>query len=226
MITRWLKAALSGNVKGHFGQWAEDVLVRKLFPKNKKTGTYLDIGAFHPFQHSNTAWFWMKGWHGINVDANPITIKLFNKIRPSDKNIWAAIIPQSESQKGITETTLMLPDNNKISGVGTCNPSVNLERNFKQQQKVPAKSINQIIIECDISELDYLNIDIEGYDEYIIKNLDFSIVKPKVITIEDYSENITDVISSVISTTLFSKGYNLIGRAGLTSIFVASNNQK
>jgi hypothetical protein len=29
-------ALLSGGIKGNFGQWAEDVKVRKLFPKNKK----------------------------------------------------------------------------------------------------------------------------------------------------------------------------------------------
>jgi len=43
----FLKAVFAGNAKGHFGQPAEDALVRKLFPK-RMSGTYLDLGAFHP----------------------------------------------------------------------------------------------------------------------------------------------------------------------------------
>ena len=96
-----LTAALfSGSIKGHFGQWGEDVFLRKIFPKNKNNGTYLDIGAYDPFMHSNTAYLWMKGWTGFNVDANPHTIQRFNKIRPNDKNIWTAIIPNSDYEKG------------------------------------------------------------------------------------------------------------------------------
>lgn len=43
----FLKAVFAGNAKGHFGQPAEDALVRKLFPK-RMSGTYLDLDAFHP----------------------------------------------------------------------------------------------------------------------------------------------------------------------------------
>jgi hypothetical protein len=50
-----IEAIFSGGIKGHFGQWAEDVIVRKLFPKNKNHGIYLDLGAYHPFIFSNTS---------------------------------------------------------------------------------------------------------------------------------------------------------------------------
>ena len=100
MFKRTVKTVLSRNVKGHFGQWGEDILVRKLFSKNKKNGIYLDIGAYHPFKHSNTAYLWMKGWNGINIDANRNSISIFNKIRPYDINIWSAVIPSSEIKGG------------------------------------------------------------------------------------------------------------------------------
>jgi len=98
-FSRVIAAFLSGSIKGHFGQWGEDVLIRKLFDRKLSDGFYLDLGAYHPFTHSNTAYFWIKGWSGINVDANPYTIDLFNKTRPNDQNIWAAIIPLASLQR-------------------------------------------------------------------------------------------------------------------------------
>ena len=85
-------ALFSGGIKGHFGQGAEDVLVRKLFPRTKKDGVYLDIGAYHPFKHSNTAWFWMKGWRGYNIDANGnVTIGAGNVLVTSQA--WSNVAP-------------------------------------------------------------------------------------------------------------------------------------
>lgn len=221
-ITRLLKTILSGDCKCYFGQWAEDVLVRRLFPGEKTSGIYLDIGAYHPFKYSNTAYLWLKGWHGVNVDANPKTIGLFNKIRKNDINICAAVITEEEC-KTIKEIDLSLPSKKDgkhgISAIATCCPKVALERNFKEHVKIPTLSINQIISENKLFEIDYLNIDIEGYDERIIKDFDFSIVKPKVISIEDYSENMETVNTSTISNLLSSYGYNWVARVGLTSIF-------
>jgi Methyltransferase FkbM domain len=226
-ISKIVKAVFSGNAKGHFGQWAEDVLVRKLFDRKKKTGTYLDLGAFHPFQHSNTAFFWLKGWHGYNVDANPATIKLYEKTRPGDVNIWAAIIPEVDYQSGTRTIDLLLPSRehlpNGVSTTGTVNPHVGSDRNFKDKLPVPAKSIMSILSENGIKTVDYMNIDIEGYDEAIIKDIDFSTFRPTVISVEDYSDDLALIMESAISKTLFANGYKLVGRAGLTSIFKLAN---
>jgi len=171
-IVKLAKAVLSGAIKGHFGQWAEDVLVRKLFPKQKSSGVYLDIGAYHPFKHSNTAYFWLKGWNGFNIDANPKTIALFNKTRPQDTNIWTAVISEKEYLDGMREIDLMLPhqkDNyDGVSASGTCHSILASERNFKQGTKVPAKNISNIMAELKVSNIDYLNVDVEGYDSIVL----------------------------------------------------------
>jgi FkbM family methyltransferase len=220
------KALFSGNAKGHFGQWAEDVLVRKLFPKNKTTGTYLDLGSYHPFKHSNTAYFWLKGWHGFNIDANPNTIKLFNRTRPDDRNIWTAIVPQVEFGNGLSSVNLMLPSkkdaSSGISATGSVHPSVSSDRSFSESISVPAISVAALLEKYNIGDVDYLNVDIEGYDQAIIEEFDFSRCHPKVISIEDYSNNIRDTLSSGITAVLSANGYVLVGRAGPTSIFILS----
>lgn len=222
-ISRSISAFLSGSIKGHFGQWGEDVLVRKLFDRKLSNGFYLDLGAYHPFTHSNTAYFWMKGWSGVNVDANPNTINLFNKFRPSDKNIWAAIIPQSEYKNGTREVSLLIPEKydspTGVSATGTVVQSVANERGFSRKIKVPAKSISIILQENRIEKLDYLNMDIEGLDESILNELDLEGLEPHVISVEDYSIGSRDIFNSKISRMMDKLGYVFVGRAGPTSIF-------
>ena len=223
-----LRTLSSGAIKGHFGQWAEDVLVRKLFPKEKNSGFYLDLGAYHPFTHSNTAYFWLKGWCGVNVDANPNSIKLFQKHRPSDQNIWTAIVPESDVKAGNTRARLMLPTAKDaasgISATGTVHKETSLVRSMTETVDVPATSVSRLLRDNNIRQIDYLNIDIEGHDEMIIDDFPFSSCRPSVISIEDYPESLADVLKSKISENLFANDYILVGRAGPTSIYVSKLN--
>lgn len=223
-LNKLASALFSGSIKGHFGQWAEDVLVRKLFDKSKKDGIYLDIGAYHPFTHSNTAYFWMKGWHGFNIDANPHTIKLFEKYRPEDTNIWTAIVPSADFESGTQQISLMLPSkadySSGVAATGTVSNLLGVERGFSESHKVPASSIYSLIKKHSITNIDYLNIDIEGYDEVILNEIDFSLITPTVVTVEDYSDDLEQLATSKITSLMKVNGYSLAGRAGPTSVFL------
>ena len=66
-----------------FAMEGEDKILLDLLPER---GTYLDIGAHHPFWGSNTALLYLRGWFGVNVDKKgKWQFKLF---RPRDKFIY------------------------------------------------------------------------------------------------------------------------------------------
>jgi FkbM family methyltransferase len=222
-LSRIASALMSGSIKGHFGQWGEDVLIRKIFDRKISKGCYLDLGAYHPFTHSNTAYFWMKGWSGINVDANPNTIDLFNKKRPNDQNIWAAVISESEYNEGVREASLLVSDKYDspagVAATGTIVHSVAEERGFSKRLKVPTKTISLILEKCQTEKLDYINIDIEGSDELILNELDLKKLAPQVVSIEDYSIGSAELCNSKITQKMNELGFTLAGRAGPTSIF-------
>ena len=73
-----------------YSQNQEDLFISEYF-KNKKKGFYLDIGAYHPIKFSNTQLLYNKGWHGMNIDLNQVSIDCFKIIRKRDNNIRAAI---------------------------------------------------------------------------------------------------------------------------------------
>lgn len=81
-----------------FSQEGEDMILRKLLDR-KTTGFYIDVGAHHPQRFSNTYFFYLKGWSGINIDPIPGRMKLFNQLRNRDINLEIGI---SESKKSLT----------------------------------------------------------------------------------------------------------------------------
>jgi hypothetical protein len=223
-LKRLFSALASGKLKGHFGQYAEDVLVRKYFPSDTTQGRYLDVGCYHPFRHSNTAFFWLKGWSGVNVDANPITVELFKKSRPQDTNIWAAVVPEESLEMGNSFVELEVPTVSEgtigISGIGRVRgASLDTMGRPTKLVKVPAKSINQILLENNLRELDFFSLDIEGFDTAIISEFDFDYCEPKMICVEDFSDSFEELIQSDLTRLLQDRDYKLIGRAGLSSIF-------
>jgi FkbM family methyltransferase len=223
-VLRALRATLSGNFKGHFGQYAEDTLVRKHFNPRRETGVCLDLGAYHPFRFNNTAYFWMCGWRCVNVDANAATIKLFNKYRSDDVNIHSAIVTQAEIVGGQREIDLLLPkklDRHGISALGTSIPSQAPAEH--QSIKVPCMSVRQILEENDLLDVSYINIDIEGYDEAVLLDIDLNRYRPKVITIEEFAEDVCAVVDGVVSRYMREHAYIFHSRAGYSSIYVKRN---
>ena len=63
--------------KKTYSCFGEDIFVDKFF-KKKKLGFYVDVGSYHPFFWNNTYLLYKKKWSGINIDANPLSVELFN----------------------------------------------------------------------------------------------------------------------------------------------------
>jgi hypothetical protein len=220
MIGRKIYALGRKGIRAHFGQNGEDILIKPYLRKFSRAH-YLDLGAHHPFRFSNTALLWMNGWNGVNVDANPRSIEIFSKKRKSDTSIHAAIVTHKEHTEGTKEVIFYLDANeigssrNQISARGSTQPT----RRDQVQIKVPAMTVEEILCACDLEQTEYLNVDLEGIDEKIIREFDFENFRPTVITIEDHQSCIEHVISSPISDYMFAKDYVLVARCFMTSVF-------
>ena len=82
---------------------------------------------------------------------------------------------------------------------------------FVEGNGMQLKTLNEIIKECGIDQIDFLTIDVEGMDLEVLETHDWSI-KPTVIAIEAS-------LGSPTQSLLEGKGYKFVGKAGLTLIF-------
>ncbi len=205
----------------HSSQFGEDKKIIKLF-KEKKNGTYLDLGCFHPIRQNNTYLFHKLGWKGINIDLNPVSIELFNIARPNDINICMAISGKKGSKN--------LFFDHELSSLNTISKNHTLflkeafgKKNLKKRI-IKTNTLNNILKENKIKKIDFMNIDIEGNELEVLKTLNFKNLDIKVICIEIvnydiYSKNIKTNKKKIL-TILKKNNYYLKFKTFVNYIFI------
>ena len=174
---------LSSYATKSYSQEGEDMILRRIF-EYKADGFYVDVGAHHPVRFSNTYLFYKQGWTGINIDAMPGAMKLFNTIRRKDINLEQAI---SEKEKTLTYYQFNDPALNgfdvKLSEKRDSEPNgYNIQ--FKTQLKT--KSLEIILDDyLPINKIiDFMSIDVEGLDYEVLRSLNLIKYKPRVLLLE------------------------------------------
>ena len=173
-------------IKKYYSQHGEDKEIGKFFEK-KPHGYYCDIGCFHPIRYSNTFYLFRRGWEGVNIDVNQASIDLFNIARPNDKNICAAISDVS-SEADLFEDDILGPVNTIDNKMHEKSKDIFFKKGIVK--KIKTSKIFDIISENVLNEkTDFLNIDAEGSDYKIIKQINLKKSKISLVAIETHDPN-------------------------------------
>lgn len=203
----------------------EDILLTQYLFKNKRNGTYVDVGAFHPKIISNTYLLNKKfGWSGINIDPNPEAIYLFKRYRRKDINLEMGIAEHS------TEQTYY---NFSYSGGNTFDKEMAEKKIDKpwntlvSKSKISCSPLSDIFDEHikEGQQIDLLDIDVEGADLSALKSNDWSKYRPSVILVEDRLFQ-TELEKSEVYTYLKSKNYNFFSYLEMTLVMTAEEFKK
>jgi FkbM family methyltransferase len=175
-----------------FSQHGEDLCILNFFTLlGISKPSYLDLGAHHPTNISNTALLYSRGSRGVNVEANPNLIQEFLKQRPDDLNL----------NVGVATSLGSLPFYmiDEHSGRNTFSKQeaenfVTEYPQFKIQKVINVQCfpIKEILKRCPNGEYpDFLSMDVEGFDYEILKQMDleYSKTSPKIICVEVRQED-------------------------------------
>ncbi|MBW4490173.1 MAG: FkbM family methyltransferase [Trichocoleus desertorum ATA4-8-CV12] len=206
-----------------YSQEGEDMILARIF-ENRKSGFFVDIGAFHPQCLSNTYYFYLQGWQGINLDAMPGSMAAFNQLRPKDINLE---IPISDSKQVLTYYSFNLSNFNGFSkelsaerdgitvGDGT---EVKVVSETELETSTLAEVLDQYL--PNTQSIDFINVDVEGLDYQVLKSNDWQKYRPKVVLVEDLDiTSINRNTSSAIANFMYSQGYDLYAKTVYTLIF-------
>ena len=201
-----------------YSQWGEDLFINSFF-KKKRNGFYLDIGCFHPYMYSNTYLLHKKkDWNGINIDINQTSIDLFNIARPRDMNLCTTI---SEKKK---EFKVYFDD--PFSPVNTLNEKFyeSLKKSFFKNSKIltiQSKKFQEILdMDKGRKIIDFINIDAEGLDFEILKQIDIKKYQVKLLSIETHNVDGSKMeCFELIKKFLEKDGYFIFKRVGPTTLF-------
>lgn len=171
--------------KHRLDSWAqegEDLVLRRFF-EGQKRGFYVDIGAHHPHRYSNTYFFYKRGWRGINVDAMPGSMELFQQQRPEDINLELAI----SDQPHMTYFMFNDPALNGLCAEVAERRDGRRGNYIVKRLAIQTSTLGQIFDEHVPAgtAIDFLTIDVEGHDLDVLKSNNWSKHRPKMILAED-----------------------------------------
>lgn len=206
------------NIKS-YSQEGEDIIVRELIT-DKKIGTYVDVGAHHPFRFSNTQMFFAIGWNGINIDPNEKAISEFKIARPKDINLQVGIsdIEGELDFYKFSDSALNTFNKERKDELVT-----NSKYELIETIKVPVRKLQDVIDEYGVKSIDLLNIDVEEYEEHVIASLDFDKNPPGIIIIEQARQSIQEILNGEVYNDLNERGYRLIARTNRSSVYQHSH---
>lgn len=192
-----------------YGQHGEDFLLNKIF-KEKTGGYFVEIGCLDGIEYSNTYHFEKKGWRGACIEAHNDFIEALRKNRPNSSIVHCAV-----GEDDIKSVTFYA---NKAGSLSTLdkNEEDRWKRNYAkdfhgfEEQQVPMRKLTSIFDELQLKEIDFVSLDIEGYEVKALSGLDFSKYKPKVFVIEYKDEAHKHQLEEI----LFKHQYHFLSHVG------------
>lgn len=203
-----------------FAQAGEDVVVSFICTYlNIGQPSYVDIGAADPIKWNNTYYFYMQGCRGILVEPNVDLLPVLKSARPDDTilNIGIGPVNGTADYYRLTEPGWNTFDKDQAE---TAVRSSGGKESIKEVVKMPLLNINDVLAQHFGGKTpDYFSIDVEGMDLAILKSLDWTKHRPKIVCTE------TLMIGSRIERSdtgvfLTQKGYELRASTFVNSIFV------
>jgi len=200
-----------------FSHCGEDMVLHCLFKRADK-GFYVDIGAHHPFLISNTAFFYNRGWRGINIEADPSLMPLFHRARKRDINLNLAV----------GNSTLPLDFYVfKHRAYNTFDPLLAEKR---KQEGIPFETALRIPMEplADILDrhlppnqtIDFMTIDVEGFDLQVLQSNNWEKYAPCFLLVESLGAALAhELETNEIHVFLRRLGYTLVAYMGRNCIY-------
>jgi FkbM family methyltransferase len=147
-----------------------------------KNGFYIDVGAGHPSQFSVTKAFYDLGWHGINIEPGATDYALLCKERPLDINLNFC----AGAFDGVDDFDVYPKLNDYVTAAqSTIRSRLSQEGHTPEIRQCQVFSLNSIIQNhAPSATINFLKIDVEGYEHSVLSGLDLTRFQPWVIIVE------------------------------------------
>ncbi|MBN9523219.1 FkbM family methyltransferase [bacterium] len=223
----WAAPAVLGRLRGTpphqvtFAQCGEDLIVSYILSElGVDRPTYIDVGAYHPYEINNTYLFYARGCRGILVEPNVDMIPLLRRERPGDTTLNVGIGLTSATEADyyrINEPSWNTFDKDVAEHYVKSSGG---EKKIVEVIKVPLVNINEVLARhhggvCP----DFVSLDVEGLELDILKSLDWSRYRPKVVCIETLVTNTRRQKLEAVEF-LVGKGYVARGSTFVNTILV------
>lgn len=176
----------------HFSDATLNNLGEKLYRYlNFRNGFFIELGANDGFTQSNTYYLEkIRGWSGILIEPVPHLYQQAVKKRPKSRVFHCACVAPDYAEDTITlfDANLMSIVKQSLGDEVAEEAHLTAASEFQQPQEitVPIRTLNSILEECHPEKIDFLSLDVEGYEVEVLRGLDLTRFKPQYMLIESF----------------------------------------
>jgi FkbM family methyltransferase len=182
----------------YYSQHGEDFILDLIFA-DQSTGFFVEVGCIDGRRFSNTLTFEERGWKGLCVEAHAGYIDALKENRPDSIVCHCAVgeenadgVPFYANDRGSLSTLDQSQEEEFRTSFGEYFSGFD-------QQTVDKRRLDRLFDEYDVpTRIDFLSLDIEGYEVEAVAGMDFTTYRPRVCVIEsdtsEHEQRLDDVL--------------------------------
>jgi FkbM family methyltransferase len=206
-------------------QFGEDVHVRSFYDRLAHdrniivdNGCIVDVGAFRPIVYSNSYWFYRQGWHTINIDPTPGSMRMFEKVRPRDTLLEVGVSPTDGSAPFYLFGSPSVWNTMDVESARSAQKITGITPRKIQIQSYRLETILDKYLNGRAFEI--LSIDAEGFDIEILASNNFAKYRPRLILTELHNVTVKQLAGHPVVSFLEEQNYHLYSWINPNLLFV------
>lgn len=189
-----------------FGPENEKAQVAEFFAGLDR-GFFVEVGANEPIKRSQTWHLEQQGWTGILVEPQP---QLAEELRAKrSASVWNVACGCPDDPE---ELNLHLAGGHSTFLRNEVCP----EDLYVGEISVPLRTLDSILTQEAVTHIDFLSIDVEGYEINVLGGFDIRRYRPTLVLLEDH------VLSLKLHRHMLTANYKLVRRTGLNNWYIPS----
>jgi FkbM family methyltransferase len=186
----------------------EQEMVRAFF--GDKPGFFVDVGANHPTQDSQSYHLEQHGWDGQLIEPEPACAAALRKARKAQVVECACSSPANAGK------TMTL----NVAGAGAVYSTLEaapaaLGARQSHAVSVSVDTLDNILrTHCPGRTIDLLSLDVEGHELEVLEGIDLHTWRPRLVLLEDH------VVNLAKHRKMRALGFRLLRRTGVNSWYI------
>lgn len=170
--------------KNLYSREKEELIIRDFF-QDRQGGVFLDVGAWHPIQASNTYYLEHHlGWTGVAIDALQEMAPRWKRHRPGSRFLNYIVTDQAGALKPFfrvefTDISAVTKPKRGPGGKPVASTAI----------MVPTITLTKALDDQGIKKIDLLSMDIEGSEMPALAGFDIDRFRPELACVESKPQN-------------------------------------
>jgi len=186
-------------IRQYFAEFETDRIIREnYFPDSNYKGTLIEVGGATPDYLSMSKHFKLNGWRTIVFEPNPKFVELHQKANNEIYNYACS----NENADDVSFQIVNWLGNKNYESEGITDHSfsaISVKESYLKKHgyssvkdlavteiQVKVRRLDTILSEIQVENIDFLSIDVEGWEIEVLQGLNLSKHRPKVILLENY----------------------------------------